>query len=37
MKTLKTKLYNTELIKVNYNNFENNWINDVNNNDPVIK
>ena len=37
MKTLKSKLYNTVLIQVKYNNFEHNWINDVNNNDPVIK
>ena len=37
MKTLKPKLNNTELIQFNYNNIENNCINDVNNNNPIVK
>ena len=35
-KTLKSKLNNTELIQVNYNNFENNNVNDVNNNNNLF-
>ena len=38
VKTLKSKLNNTELIQINYNNFENNRMNDVNsNNNPIVK
>ena len=36
IKTLKSKLNNTELIQVNYNNFENNNVNDVNNNSNLF-